>query len=237
MLYLNKLKNLADELDQRGYVKQANILDKFLLKIAQEAAAVPTMEDPAAAEAPAEEPLPALDMEPSTEEIEEPKDPKVTEIEEKIVRTTFIMLEDLREFYKNNFKTENFNYFGDENIKSIQAALDQLVHMYKTVCRRKGTEFNAEQVENHRGYVKRLGKEAERSSKQMRLSPAKVKVDKALFYDPIKNMVSKIERHYDKGMSELQPVLIKARSVREAIGNIIEATSESIAHMDLIQQS
>ena len=48
-------------------------------------------------------------------------------------------------------------------------------------------------------------------------------------------MMRKIERNHDEGLSELQPVVRKARSIRDSFANVIQQTSEQIAHSDLIQ--
>jgi len=228
MLYSNELKQLADLLDQKGFAKQADIIDNCLRKIAQDAPALPPLPDQPADQASA--PPPATPL--STSVL--PTDDKESDTQEKISRTTFLMLQALREYFVRHLA--DFHYFGNDNIKTIQAAIDQLLTMYRVLFRQKSQKFSTSQLESYRAYISKLDKEAERS-KKMLLSPAKVKIDKALFYDPISNMVNKIERLHDGGIVELQPVLKKARSVREAFGNIIERTSEQIAHMDLIETS
>jgi hypothetical protein len=69
----------------------------------------------------------------------------------------------------------------------------------------------------------------------MKITPTKVKIDKFLLYDEFEILLNKIERHYDAGLKELQPVLKKARAVKDAFANIIQQTSEQIAHADLIE--
>jgi len=88
-------------------------------------------------------------------------------------------------------------------------------------------------LDNYKIHMKNLQTELDRQ-KKMKVTPVKVKIDKFLFYDELELLVKKIERHYDSGLKELQPVLRKARAVRDAFANIIQEVTEQIAHADLI---
>lgn len=238
MDYINEIKDIADQLDRRGLLKQANLLDKYLYKIAQEAPPAAPAEDPTAA--PAEDPLaggadpladdPLADMGGDEPEEEDP----YQDTKEKMSRTTFLMLSELREFYSRNLS--DFMYFGETDIKTLQAAFDQLVTMYRVLLRNVGKQFNKGAVDRYDAHLKKLQKEVDRS-KKMKLTPIKVRVDKFLLYNEFEILLKKIERHYDSGLKELQPVLRKARAVRDAFSNMIQRTSEEVAHADLIETS
>lgn len=232
MDYISEIKKLADQLDTKGFVKQADLLDKHLISLAQTAPAedqTPAPEEDEIPEAPPLDEAPTADL---NLDLPEEKEDKTRETTEKMARTTFYMLKDLRDFYAKNLP--HFNYLGDSNIKTIQSAMDQLVTMYRVLLRNITKEFNKEVLENYEIHLKTLENEVDRSRK-MKLTPTKVTVDKFIFYDEFEVLLKKIERHYDEGLRELQPVLRKARAVREAFANVIQQTSEEIAHADLIE--
>ena len=231
MDYIDEIKKLADRLDRRGFIKQANLLDKHLISLGQTAPATPEEASElgapeAAPEAPAE--MPDLDLGAP----EEKKEDEGRETNEKLARTTFYQLKSLRDFFARHLP--HFAYLGEENIKTIQSAIDQLLTMYRVLLRNISRDFNKSMVENYEAHLKTLEVEVERSRK-MKLTPTKVKVDKFIFYDEFEIILNKIERHYDSGLRELQPVLRKARAVRESFVNVIQQTSEEVAHADLIE--
>ncbi len=244
MDYINQIKQIANQLDRQGFLKQADLLDKYLYLFAQNAPAMPpapeaaeemapgegdqSPEDPEATPAPLEDALSDL-----TEDMPEESD-ESRETKEKMARTTFLMLSDLRDFYVRNL--QDFQYFGEDNIKTLQAAFDQLVTMYKVLLRNIPKHYNEDATRTYDKHLKNLQKEVDRS-KKMRLTPVKVKIDKFLLHNEFEILLRKIERHYDDGLKELQPVLRKARSVRDAFSNIIQQTSEEVAHADLIETS
>jgi hypothetical protein len=205
MNYIDQIKHLADLLDRNGFIKQADLLDRKLQILAQVS---PTAEPEPEIASSGNEDLAMLS------------------------RTTFLMLEELRDFFAHNLP--KFRYFGDNNIKILQSALDQLTTMYKTLLRNVSQQYDKQQLATYEQHLRKLQKEVDRSS-TMKLTPIKVKVDKFLLYNEYEILLKKIERHYDAGLRELQPVLKKARSVREAFANIIQQTSEEIAHADLIE--
>jgi hypothetical protein len=200
---LTKIKAIADDLDSKGFLKQADILDFYLKSYAQVAA-----DDPQTTETSKENPALVLS------------------------HTTFLMLAELRDFYSKNLP--KFKYFGEQNIKTLQSAIDQLTAMYRVLLRNMSPDFDKEALSKYETHLKGLQSEVDRS-KEMKLTPIKVKVDKFLLYDEFEMIMRKIERHYDAGIRELQPVLKKARSIRDAFANIIQQTSEEIAHADLIE--
>jgi hypothetical protein len=106
--------------------------------------------------------------------------------------------------------------------------------MYQVLLRNTSKQYDQEALVTYEQHLQNLQKEADRS-KKMKLTPIKVKIDKFLLYNEFEIILKKIERHYDAGLKELQPVLKKARSVRDAFSNIIQQTSEEIAHADLIE--
>lgn len=220
MTYIDQLKQIADSLDRRGLLKQADIVDKILYKIAQSPG----------------------DMQPMQKqeevELEVPKstvsDPESKEQLEKLARTTYLMLNELRDFFARNLPS--FGYFGDDNIKTLQSAIDHLTGMYRVLLRNISQQYSKDALKNYESHLKSLQKEVDRS-KTMKLTPVKVKVDKFLLYNEFELLYKKIERHYDKGLRELQPVLRKARSIKDAFANIIQQTSEEVAHADLIETS
>jgi hypothetical protein len=214
MNYIDRIKHLADLLDRNGFIKQADLLDRKLQVIAQAAQSDMTP-NPLASEAP-------LSLPSNNEDLEV------------LSRTTFLMLEELRDFFAHNLS--KFKYFGENNIKILQSAFDQLTTMYKTLLRNVSQEYDKQQLASYEQHLRKLQKEVDRSI-TMKLTPIKVKVDKFLLYNEYEHLLKKIERHYDAGLRELQPVLKKARSVREAFANIIQQTSEEIAHADLIENT
>lgn len=217
MEHILLLKQLADELDRRGFTKQANVIDKCLISIAQMAPAI----DPALTST-APEPLATNSTKVEDKQLEK----------EKLARTNFLIFEELRDFYSKNL--DKFKYFGEDNINTLQAALDQLYSIYRVVLRQSTKEYNRNAIVSYEAYLKQLQQEVDRSAK-MKLTPAKVKIDKFLLYDELDMMTRKIERNHDDGIVELQPVLKKIRSVRDAFANIVKQTSEQIAHADLIE--
>ena len=222
MDYINKIKQIADRLDKQGLYKQADLLDKYLIKLAQMAQAAPL------APAPTEQVQPAMASPPPIPPT--PIDTKKAS-QEKLSRTTFLMLSDLRDFYVKNLP--NLKYLGEDNIKTIQVAFDQLVTMYKTLLRNTGKEYCHKTTDNYDSYLNKIQKELDRS-KNMKLTPMKVKIDKFLLYNELEILVKRIENHYDGGLKELQPVLKKARAVKDAFSNVIQNISEEVAHADLI---
>jgi len=227
MNYIDQLKELANQLDRQGMYKQANLIDKYLFRFAQNAPALPAETAPEAT--PVEQslaPLPttALEVELS------PEDEK--KVNEKLARATFMMMSELRDFFAKNLN--DFKYFGEDNVKTIQAAIDQMMAIFRVVLRNTTSDYDREAVNMYEAHLKSLQKEVDRS-KKMRLTPTKVKIDKFLLYNEFEMMMKKIERLYDSGVKELQPVLKKARAIRDAFGNVIQQTSEEIAHADLIE--
>lgn len=215
MDYFQNLKEIADRLDRVGLLRQANRIDVFLVSLAQFA--------------------PALDAPPEDTSKESlvaapTKDPR-KELE-KLGRTTFRQFDVLKEFYTKNLK--DFRYFGDENIKVLQAAIDQMYAIYRVVLREFTQDYDHGVVERYEAHLAQLQKEVDRS-KMMKLTKAKVTIDKFLLYDELEMMMRKIERNHDEGLSELQPVVRKARSIRDSFANVIQQTSEQVAHSDLIQ--
>jgi len=151
---------------------------------------------------------------------------------EKLSRTTYLMLSDLRDFYAKNLP--DLRYLGEDNIKTIQVAFDQLITMYKTLLRNTSKEYDHKTIDNYGSYLSKIQKELDRS-KKMKLTPIKVKIDKFLLYNELGVLVKRIENHYDDGIKELQPVLRKARAVKDAFANVIQNISEEVAHADLIE--
>lgn len=240
MNYIDQLKELANQLDRQGMYKQANLIDKYLLRFAQNAPALPaetpavlTPDAPAAAPAPVEQqpsalaPMPEASAAPEGMSSEDKR-----KVNEKLARATFMMMSELRDFFAKNL--DGFKYFGEDNIKTIQAAIDQMMSVFRVVLRNMTSDYDREAVATYESHLKNLQKEVDRS-KKMRLTPTKVKIDKFLLYNEFEMLMKKIERHYDSGLKELQPVLKKARAIRDAFGNIIQQTSEEIAHADLIE--
>lgn len=222
MDYFQNLKEIADQLDRLGLLKQANRIDSYLVSLAQLAPALEA--PPEAAQAPTPTPPPTPKA-PS-----KAKDPR-KELE-KLGGTTFRQFDVLKEFYTKNLK--DFHYFGDENIKVLQAALDQMYAIYRVVSRDFTQDYDHGTVEKYEAHLEHLQKEVDRS-KLMKLTKAKATIDKFLLYDEFEMMMRKIERNHDEGLSELQPVVRKARSIRDSFANVIQQTSEQIAHSDLIQ--
>jgi hypothetical protein len=223
MDYIQELKEIANKLDRQGYIKQANLVDSCLYKIAQD---VPAQ---APADVPVEQQPSALPTTPAVA----PKAPQdMRKTTEQLARATFLMITELRDFYARNLS--DFYYFGEDNIKTLQAAIDQLTSMYKVLLRNTSTDYDKGSVQSYEAHLKGLQKEIDRS-KKMKITPTKVKIDKFLLYDEFEILLNKIERHYDAGLKELQPVLKKARAVKDAFANIIQQTSEQIAHADLIE--
>ena len=220
----DQLKEITNLLDRRGLCKQADLVDKYLVHIAQTAPALPaadlTMEQIPSV-------LPSITPSTPDANIDQQK-----ATQEKISRTTFLMLEELRDFFARNLN--DFRYFGEENIKILQSGMDQLTMMYRVILRNITPEYNKEILEGYEAHLKSLQTEVDRS-KKMKITPVKVKIDKFLLFNEFEILINKIERHYDGGLKELQPVLRKARAVRDAFGNIIQQTSEQIAHADLIE--
>jgi hypothetical protein len=220
MNYLEQLKLIADQLDCEGFIKQANRIDKYLSKIGQ--AAPPA--DPLA--------LPPLDENspsPASSPSIEPTD-KVDTVEY-LARTTLMILKKLQDFFDNYGSV--LYYLGEENIRMIDSALDQLTNMYEIAMKQHEKTYDERAVVNFEAHLKRLKLEVDRSSK-MRITPIKVKVDKFLFFDELVQIMNRIERHYDDGLSDLQPVLRKIRAVINSFANVIQQTSEQIANSDLI---
>jgi hypothetical protein len=211
MDHIEQIKEIANQLDLQGLVKQADLLDKYLLVYAQNTPAVPA---------------PTPDLSIPTEPTIENKDLGY------LSRTTFLMLSELRDFYVRNLP--EFRYFGEANLKILQAAFDQLTTMYQVLLRNTSKQYDQEALATYEQHLQNLQREVDRS-KKMKLTPIKVKIDKFLLYNEFEIILKKIERHYDAGLKELQPVLKKARSVRDAFSNIIQQTSEEIAHADLIE--
>lgn len=224
----NQLKEIANLLDRKGLRKQADLIDKYLVYVAQNAPALPEVAPPLdlpIANVPSALTPPAAP--PALAPPQEKKDPQ-----ERISRTTYLMLVELRDFFARNL--HDFRYLGEENVKLLQSGVDQLTTMYKVLLRNVSTEFDSESLGFYEAHLKSLQKEVERS-KKMKITPVKVKIDKFLLFNEFDLIVNKIERHYDGGMKDLQPVLRKARAVRDAFVNIIQQTSEQIAHADLIE--
>ena len=234
MNYIDQLKELANQLDRQGMYKQANLIDKYLFRFAQNAPALPAETAPAAPAVPAEAPEAAQPLTPlptAAPELElSPEDKK--KVNEKLTRATFMMMSELRDFFAKNLN--DFKYFGEDNIKTIQAAIDQMMAIFRVVLRNMTSDYDREALSVYEAHLKSLQKEVDRS-KKMRLTPTKVKIDKFLLYNEFETMMKKIERHYDAGVKELQPVLKKARAIKDAFGNVIQQTSEEIAHADLIE--
>jgi len=229
MEHIQSLKQIADMLDKKGFIKQANAIDKYLVSIAQFAPAVEPAPAPPASPAPAPSTpppsAPSLSLPPVAKE-----DPKKEN--QKLARTNFLMFDELRDFYSKNLV--HFSYFGEDNVNTIQAAIDQLFSIYRVVLRKVTKEYNHEALSAYEAHLVQLQREVDRSLK-MKITPAKVKIDKFLLYDELDMMMKKIERNHDQGVLELQPVLKKIRSVRDAFANIIKQTSEQVAHADLIE--
>lgn len=221
MNYVHKIKLIADQLDKRGFYKQADLLDKYLIKLAQTAAAAPLP------------PMPTEQVQPTMAPPvpSAPKEDTSKKAKESLSRTTYLMLDDLRDFYIKNLP--DLKYLGDNNIKTLQAAFDQLVTMYKTLLRNTSKEYCHKTIDNYDSYLSKIQKELDRS-KKMKLTPMKVKIDKFLLYNELEILIKRIENHYDDGVRELQPVLKKARAVKDAFANIIQNISEEVAHADLI---
>lgn len=228
MEHIHLLKQIADMLDTKGFIKQANTIDKYLISIAQNAPATdPTL---GTTPAPAEQ-ASSMMQPPALAPASVPKiDPKKEN--EKLARTNFLMFDELRDFYSKNLP--KFSYFGEDNINTLQAAIDQLFAIYRVTLRSIAKEYNHNALSAYEAHIVQLQQEVDRSTK-MKLTPAKVKIDKFLLYDELDMMMKKIERNHDQGIAELQPVLKKIRSVRDAFANIIKQTSEQIAHSDLIE--
>lgn len=232
MDYIDELKDIADQLDRQGLLKQANLLDKYIYKIAQTPPpADPTAEDPAALAPAGDDPTAEITEDPVTDLSTSDED---KEAKEKISRTTFLMLSELRDFYARNLM--DFKYLGEDDLRTLQAAFDQLVTMYRVLLRNVNKEFDKHAVNSYKTHLQKLQSEVDRS-KKMKLTPIKVRVDKFLLHNEFEILLKKIERHYDGGLKELQPVLRKARAVRDAFSNIIQRTSEEVAHADLIETS
>ena len=221
MNYVHKIKLIADQLDKRGFYKQADLLDKYLIKLAQTATAAPLP------------PMPTEQVQPTMAPPvpSAPKEDTSKKEKESLSRTTYLMLDDLRDFYIKNLP--DLKYLGDNNIKTLQAAFDQLVTMYKTSLRNTSKEYCHKTIDNYDSYLNKIQKELDRS-KKMKLTPMKVKIDKFLLYNELEILIKRIENHYDDGVRELQPVLKKARAVKDAFANIIQNISEEVAHADLI---
>ena len=226
MDFLTELKQVANLLDQNGLYKQADLIDEILLKKAQNAPAelAPT---------PNENTKPVETLPPVVTPTPPPA-PKETkqDAQKKLARTTFLMYQELRDFYVQNLK--KFHYFGDDNIKVLQTALDQLLMLYRVVLRTFPQDYDKEALGSYQAHLKQLEREIDRSAK-MKITPVKVKIDKFLIFDELEILMNKIERQYDQGVKELQPILRKVRGIRDAFANIIQQTSEQIAHADLIE--
>lgn len=228
MTYINKIQEIAELLDQEGLYRQADLLDKHLFSYAQ-----------------AEDPMAGLDMggdegggggdmagevpEAPTAEATPNRDQK-----EQIARTTFYKLDELRDFYVKHLP--GFAYYGDDNLKTLQASFDELVTMFRVILRNMSKEYNRETVSVYGEHLKKLEIQVNRS-KNLKLTPVKVIVDKMLLYGELDLFVKKIERHYDSGLTELEPVVRKMRAVRNTFSNIIQNTSEEIVGLDLIETS
>lgn len=240
MNYIDQLKELANQLDRQGLFKQANLIDKYLFTFAQTTPALPTDPTPTAptptavpdlltpTPAPTEQ-QPSM-MTPPVDTVSQ--EDKTKKTSEKIARTTFLMMSELRDFYAKNLP--EFKYLGEDNIKTIQAAIDQMMSMFRVVLRKISDDYDRDAMDSYEAHLKGLQREVDRS-KKMKVTPTKVKIDKFLLYNEFEIMMRKIERHYDGGLKELQPVLKKARAVRDAFANVIQQTSEQIAHADLIE--
>ena len=231
MQYLDSLKEIANELDQQGLMHQADRIDSYLRKIAQEA--MPA--DPMAAPLPADpmlEPAPEMASESAQDA---PSSPAQKAVDEKTARLTFLMFKKLQDVYVKHLP--DFDYFGKENIKIIQSSFDHLTNLMKTVLRGKTAEYDIDSLSNYSAHLHNIERELERS-KKMKITPAKVKIDKFYLYEELEVLVRKLERLYNKGeFPELNPVMKKARSVRDAFANVIKQTSEQIANTDLIEIS
>lgn len=227
-----QLKQLATELDQVGLFEQANLVDNYMVKFAQFAPA----QLPSEQSKPVENVAPVASPSPSPTSLPSSPQPSSEEIKklalEKVVRTTFLMYQELRDFYHQNLR--KFQYFGEDNIKIIQTALDQLLTLFRVVIRSYPQDYDKAALGDYEAHLKQLEREIDRSAK-MKITPVKVKVDKFLIFDELEILISKIERQHDQGCKELQPILRKIRAIRDAFVNIIQQTSEQIAHADLIE--
>lgn len=150
-------------------------------------------------------------------------------------RTTLFMFQKLQDLYARFLP--DFDYLGKNNLAIIQAAFDHTVTLFKTVMRDISADYDQSAVDNYEAHLKNVATELQRSMK-MRITPAKVKIDKFYLYEELEILVRKLERLYDKGkFSELAPVVRKARSVRDSFGNVIKQVSEQVANVDLIEIS
>lgn len=163
------------------------------------------------------------------------EDDPVKTSSENIARTTLLMFQKLQDLYARFLP--DFDYLGKNNLTIIQAAFDHTVTLFKTVMRDISAEYDQAVVDNYEAHLKNVATELQRSMK-MRITPAKVKIDKFYLYEELEILVRKLERLYDKGkFAELAPVIRKARSVRDSFGNVIKQVSEQIANADLIEIS
>lgn len=225
---LNSLKLIANEFDRLGLSLQADRIDAILVRLAQ--APAPAV-DPAGVPPPA--PMtPPVDMGPPPAI----KDPAKSKENNKwrMVRSTYLMFRKLRDLYA--VYLPKLDYFGEDNIKAVFSAFDQLLALFQAVLRDKPLDINNNDIQDYNGRLKRIENELKRST-QMRLTPIKAKVDKFLIYEELEGLVDKLERHYDTGLSDLNPVVRKARALRNTFANVIQSVSEQIAHADLIELS
>jgi len=209
---LYTLKSIADELDRLGLYHQADIVDRVLSKYAQVA-------PPSPVPAPSP-PIPTLPSPDTT------LDAKYT-----IARTLFLKFKKLKQLYDDHLI--QFEYLGTDNIRAILSAFDQFILVFEAVLRNKPTEVDNDDLQTFSGTLKRKEDEIERSL-AFRPTPLKLKVDKGNFFDPLVVLCESLKRQYDGGLSELNPVVRRARALQNTFSNVLQSTSEQIAHSSLI---
>jgi len=225
MHYLETFKIIANKLDEKGLERQANRIDLFLQKKAQQAE-VEQIPSP-------EEVLKDISVPDKSSSQTSEKD--IKEMEEKLARTAYLMYERLRDLFHRYLP--QLDYFGEDNIEVILSTFDHFLTLFRTVMRGKSADYNREELEYYVGQLKKSERELNRSVK-MRLTPAKVKVDKFYLYEELEVLTRKLQRLYDKGaFPELNPVVKKSRALRDTFANVIKQRSEEIANADLIEIS
>lgn len=216
-------------LDENGLLQQADRIDYYLKKVAQEAAALEPNMDATALETPTLSPAGNIStsIEPPTEITQETHD--------SLANTTYLMFKELHKLYDRFLP--RLDYLGKQNIEIVAGTFDHFMTLFATVLRGRDNDYNAKELDFYRSHIRKAEQELKRSV-QMKVTPAKVKIDKFYLYEELEILTRKLQRIYDKGAyPELNPVVKKSRALRDTFANVIKQISEQVANADLIEIS